>query len=200
MEVNTWTDHGATGVSSGSGTPYNAIDGALVRDASSGALSMVFGSFWNGINVVPMSDDGSAATGTPVNVVYNSTGAHSQEGPFIHARDGWYYLFFSHGQCCGLDTSPPAQGEEYKIYVCRSQSVTGPYVDQNGVNCLTNNGGTLVLASHDNIYGPGHCGVMTDPRGTILYYHYADRNSGVSDADYKFGWNTISWSGGWPAV
>lgn len=44
-------------------------------------------------------------------------------------------------------------------------------------------------------------GVFTDSsRGLVLYYHYADTNVGLGDADYLFGWNTLSWSNGWPVV
>lgn len=87
-------------------------------------------------------------------------------------RSNYYYLFWSEGVCCGYDSSRPATGEEYKIRVCRSASVTGPFVDKDGVSC-TNGGGTTVLASHGSVYGPGGQGIMTDPSaGTVLYYHY----------------------------
>lgn len=66
-----------------------------------------------------------------------------------------------------------AAGEEYSIRVCRSTSVSGPYVDANGVSC-TASGGTMVLASHDYVYGPGGQGIMVDSTegGAVLYYHY----------------------------
>ena len=44
-------------------------------------------------------------------------------------------------------------------------------------------------------------GVFTDSSlGLVLYYHYADTNDGIADADYLFGWNQITWSDGWPVV
>ena len=44
-------------------------------------------------------------------------------------------------------------------------------------------------------------GVFTDSSlGLVLYYHYADTNDGIADADYLFGWNQITWSSGWPVV
>ena len=201
MEAGSWTDHGSTGVSSSAGSAYNAIDGNLIQDASSGAYSLTFGSFWTDIFQVPMSSDATTSAGTPFNIAFNSTGEHALEGPFVHHRQGYYYLFFSSGICCGYDTNYPAPGEEYKIYVCRSQSVGGPYVDRNGVSCVDGNGGTLVLGSHGSVFGPGGQGILTDPNyGTVLYYHYANTNIGLGDGDYQFGWNTLSWSGGWPAV
>jgi len=46
-----------------------------------------------------------------------------------------------------------------------------------------------------------HRGVYTDSSlGLVLYYHYADTNDGIADADYLFGWNQLTWSGGWPVV
>jgi arabinan endo-1,5-alpha-L-arabinosidase len=49
----------------------------------------------------------------------------------------------------------PAAGAEYMIMMCRSTSATGGFLDSNGVNCLNNNGGTILLESHDYVYGPG---------------------------------------------
>lgn len=201
MEAGSWTDRGHTGISSREGDDFNAIDASLMRDISTSAYSVTFGSFWGGIFQIPMEGDATTAAGQPFNIAHNSTGANAIEGPFVHERDGWYYLFFSSGQCCGYDTDFPAPGEEYKIYVCRSQSVGGPYVDRNGVSCLTGNGGTLVLGSHGFVFGPGGQGVLSDPSyGTVLYYHYAHTDIGIRDADYQFGWNTLSWNDGWPTV
>lgn len=53
--------------------------------------------------------------------------------------------------------------------------MSGPYVDANGVSCAAG-GGTIVLASHDNIYGPGGQGLLVDSTygGVVLYYHYGE--------------------------
>lgn len=107
-------------------------------------------------------------------------------------RRGIITCFFSAGACCkssrgvqiqpiclhagksgGYDTDKPASGLEYSIRVCRSTSVSGPFVDANGVWC-TAGGGTIVLASHDYVYGPGGQGIFVDTTygGAVLYYHY----------------------------
>lgn len=44
--------------------------------------------------------------------------------------------------------------------VCRSTSATGGFVDASGKAC-TGGGGTVVLQSHDFVYGPGGQGVST---------------------------------------
>ncbi|RYP78763.1 hypothetical protein DL771_000430 [Monosporascus sp. 5C6A] len=84
--------------------------------------------------------------------------------------------------------------------VCRSSSPTGGFVGANGLDC-TNGGGTVVLESHDNVYGPGGQGVYDDPtHGPILYYHYVDTNIGFADDAKQFGWNNIDFSSRWPVV
>ncbi|KAI1842162.1 hypothetical protein JX265_005739 [Neoarthrinium moseri] len=198
MEYGSWTDHGATGISSSSGKSYNAIDPNLIAVGSS--YLMTFGSFWGDIYQAPMSSAATSATGSSYNLAYQPSGSHAQEGAFMWYRSGYYYLFWSEGICCGYDSSKPAAGAEYKIRVCRSTSATGGFVDKNGASC-TSGGGTTVLESHGNVYGPGGQGIFSDgAHGTVLYYHYANTNIGLADAKYQFGWNVIGWSGGWPSV
>ncbi|CAM1508583.1 Fc.00g054310.m01.CDS01 [Cosmosporella sp. VM-42] len=199
MEYGSWTDHGSTGVKSDSSKSYNAIDGNLIKDTS-GNYFLNFGSFWHDIYQVPMNAAGTKATGASYNLAFNATGSQALEGSYMYYHSGSYYLFFSSGWCCGYNTNYPAQGEEYKIFVCKSDSVSGPFKDKNGNSC-TASGGTMVLASHGNVFGPGGQGIFDDPtHGSVLYYHYANTNIGISDADYQFGWNTVTWKDGWPSV
>ncbi|TGZ80154.1 endo-1,5-alpha-L-arabinosidase [Ascodesmis nigricans] len=200
MDAGTWTDHGATGVSSKAGSAYNAIDANLVEVPGEG-WKMTFGSFWRNLYQVPMQNPPLKNSGSSYQVAYNASGAHAIEGPTVYLREGYYYLFFSSGSCCGLDQNRPKQGEEYRIMVCRSRSATGGYVDRTGRSCLSG-GGTTVLASNGNTYAPGGQGVFADPAsgGTILYYHYIDKRIGYADGDKRFGWNVLSWSGGWPTA
>ncbi|KAK7424005.1 hypothetical protein QQZ08_008829 [Neonectria magnoliae] len=125
----------------------------------------------------------------PYQLAFNSTGSQALEGANMYYRSGYYYLSFSSG------------GEEYKIYVCRSASVAGPFVDNADKSCTTSNASTLVLASHDHVYGPGGQGMFVGPtHGTVLYHHYADKTIGLADTNYHFGWNTVTFSSGWPSV
>ncbi|KAH8664461.1 glycoside hydrolase, family 43 [Xylariales sp. PMI_506] len=198
MEYGSWTDHGSTGISSTSGKAYNAIDPNLIAVGSS--YYMNFGSFWDDIYQAPMASTGVTVASSSYQLSYQPTGTHPQEGAFMYYRDGYYYLFWSEGICCNYETTLPASGAEYKIRVCRSTSATGSFVDATGTSCLEG-GGTTVLASHDNVYGPGGQGILADPTwGTVLYYHYADTDIGLADSEYQFGWNVVSWSTGWPVV
>lgn len=174
MEVGSWTDHGSTGITSSSGKAYNAIDPALIE--VDGSYYMNFGSFYGDIYQVKMNSAGTVAGGSAAyNLAYNSSGSHAVEGSFMYYRSPYYYLFFSSGSCCGYETSKPAQGAEYAVHVCRSTSPTGGFVDASGTSC-TAGGGTMVLASHGTVYGPGGQGIMVDTTqgGAVMYYHYGE--------------------------
>ncbi|KAL4762405.1 arabinan endo-1,5-alpha-L-arabinosidase [Aspergillus foveolatus] len=199
MDLNTWTDHGSTGIRSDSSKPYNAIDGNLFQD-DSGTWYMNFGSFWNDIYQAQMKSPPTAVASSSYQIAYQPAGEHAVEGAYLYKYGNYYYLFFSEGKCCGYDSSRPATGEEYKIKVCRSTTATGNFVDASGVSC-TSGGGTIVLESHDNVYGPGGQGVFTDPTlGPVLYYHYVDTTIGYADSQKLFGWNVLDFSSGWPVV
>ncbi|KAI1823518.1 glycosyl hydrolase [Xylaria intraflava] len=199
LDVGTWTDHGSTGVESTPAKPYNAIDPNLILVDETYYLT--WGSFWNDIYQGEMNDSlltiGDDVA--PYQVAFDSA-TPAEEGSFVFKSGDYFYLFYSKGQCCSLDTNKPPAGGEYKIMVCRSTSVSGGYVDKDGVAC-TKGGGTIVLQSHDNVYAPGGQGLYQDPTyGPIIYYHYVDTTIGYADADKRFGWNTIDFSSGWPVV
>jgi arabinan endo-1,5-alpha-L-arabinosidase len=177
MEYGSWTDHGATGIASSSSTPYNAIDPTLFLDPVTNGYYMSFGSYWDGIYVVRMNSAATqvASGATYTNLAYAPAGAHALEGSFLYYHNEYYYLFTSVGNSGSFDsTSLPAAGAEYHVFVCRSSSITGPFVDSTGLACLEG-GGNLLLASHDYVYAPGGEGILEDPTfGTVLYYHYGE--------------------------
>ncbi|KNE54072.1 hypothetical protein AMAG_00074 [Allomyces macrogynus ATCC 38327] len=201
LDAGSWEDLGSTGVESRQGAAFNAIDGNFVQDAS-GNWRMTFGSFWNDLFQTDMASVTKAKQPfRPTNIALDPNGTRPVEGGFVYKHRDEYFLFFSHGVCCRLDQARPKAGEEYKIKVCKSKNVNGPFVDQQGRSC-TQGGGTVLLASHDNVYAPGGQGVFSDSKsgGHILYYHYADKKRGITDGDKTFGWNVLDWHNGWPAV
>lgn len=165
MNAGTWTDLGSINLPQSKS--YNTIDANLI--SVNGANYLSFGSFWNDIYQVQLSSLTSASGTSPRQIAFNTTSTHPLEGSYQVYRAPYYYLFFSSGICCTL---PAATGAEYKVMVGRSSSPTGPFVDKSGKS-VTQNGGTLVLASHDDVYAPGGGGVLNDPQlGYILHYHY----------------------------
>ncbi|KAJ5621447.1 hypothetical protein N7528_006230 [Penicillium herquei] len=198
MDLDSWTDHGSVGVESSSSKIYNAIDPSLID--VDGTYYLQFGSFWDDIYQVEMNSEATAASGSSYNIAYDPSSTHPEEGSYMYQYGDYYYLFYSWGICCDYDTDLPASGEEYHIKVCRSTSATGDFVDADGTAC-TDGGGTIVLESHGDVYGPGGQGVYDDPTyGSVLYYAYTNINIGYANDEKQFGWNTIDWSTGWPVV
>ncbi|KAK0625149.1 glycoside hydrolase family 43 protein [Bombardia bombarda] len=199
MDAGSWTDVGAVGVTSTSSKSYNAIDANLVQHAN-GTYFMAFGSWWNGLHMVQMSATPKSTAGTSAFQLSYDGSDKAEEGAYMFKYGSYYYLFYSKGTCCGYDATRPAAGKEYRILVCRSTSLTGGFVDKSGKAC-TSGGGTVVLPSHDWVYGPGGQGVYQDPRrGPVIYYHYVDTRVGYADGQKRFGWNKLDFSSGWPVV
>lgn len=185
-----FVDSGAPVYTSNDCSGSNAIDPASVVD-SAGNAWLVFGSWFNGIHIVPVDKSTGIPTGAACQqLAYHSTGT-GIEGSYIYPHGGYYYLFASVDKCCKGDAST------YRIIVGRSASVTGPYTDRGGV-ALTSGGGTILLSAHGNINGPGGESVFTDTDGAILVYHYYDGNNSGEPA---LGLNKLGWTAdGWPYV
>jgi arabinan endo-1,5-alpha-L-arabinosidase len=199
MDVGTWTDLGSTGIESNDNSEFNAIDPSLFEE--DGRYYMIFGSYVDGIYQTAMEDPPTTNVASSYGKFsYDPENGNPEEGPTMFKYGEYNYLFFSHGQCCSLDTSKPAAGLEYKIKVCRSKQYVVDFRDADGTLC-TQGGGTIVLESHDNVYAPGGQGVYDDPTyGPVLYYHYVDTTIGYADGQKQFGWNKLDFSSGWPVV
>lgn len=193
-----WADAGkiisSCGTITGCTTGFNAIDPAPFIDAS-GNWWMSFGSWNDGIHVLqldPTTGLRLASNPTLANIAARSAG---EEGSFIYPYvfNGrqYYYYFASINVCCNGTAST------YRIIVGRSTSPTGPYLDRGGID-LTQGGGTILLSSHSNIYGPGGESVMTVNNKTLLVYHYYDGNNSGTPT---LGLNYLAFdSSGWPSV
>jgi arabinan endo-1,5-alpha-L-arabinosidase len=190
-EAGTWVDGGAAVLTSSTCAGSNAIDPAFISDTS-GNWWLAFGSFFNGINMVQL-DPG---TGKPLGAMPSCYSLAQRtgtaiEGSTVYLHAGMYYLFASVDVCCqGIDST-------YHIVVGRSSSPTGPYVDRGGIP-MTQGGGTIVLATHGNIIGPGGQDIFSDTDGDVLVYHYYDGNNGGAPT---LGINLLGWtSDDWPFV
>jgi arabinan endo-1,5-alpha-L-arabinosidase len=160
---------------------YNAIDPDLVIDAA-GVPWLVFGSWNSGIKLSQL-DASMKITGSLKSLAAKDGGI---EGPAIVLHDGRYYLFVSTGLCCqGVNST-------YQIRVGRSSSITGPYLDQSGVDMMSG-GGTLLDGGNARWIGPGG----QDIYGTgVLVRHAYDAND---SGNPKLLINTLSWdANGWP--
>jgi arabinan endo-1,5-alpha-L-arabinosidase len=185
-----WTDRGLV-IESSTAVDFNAIDPNLIVDAQN-QWWLSFGSFWTGIKLIrldPATGKRSTSDTAVRALARRTTASGSVEAPFIYRHGGFYYLFVSFDFCCRGAQST------YRVMVGRSASITGPYVDRNGV-AMTSGGGTEILAGHDAIHGPGHEAVITDVDADVLVYHY------YADSGASFlGINLLRWdAAGWPVV
>lgn len=197
-----WTDQGIV-IQSVVGSAYNTIDPSVTFDAG-GNPWLAFGSYWNGIYLVQLDPQTGKriATNSPVTqLAYNG----SIEANCLYRRGGYYYLFVNWGSCCsGVNST-------YNIRVGRSTSITGPYLDRNGVDLRTP-GGTSFLDANGKFAGPGHLGILNENGQRWISYHYYDAGDwssgygayGAADFDLApLSWTADDWpvfSREWSAI
>jgi len=207
-----WTDHGyvisswtagtttaptSTVWNFDSTTTWNAIDPAPFVDAS-GNWWLVFGSWEDGTHLIPLDSSTGLRSGTTMYKIGYRPAA-GEEGPFIYyyPTTGYYYYFAPINTCCDGTSST------YRTIVGRASTVTGPYYDRSGID-LASSGGTILVSSHGNIYGPGGGSVFTDTGSdgtqslpTFVYHYYDGNNSGTP----TLGINRLGFdSDGWPYI
>ena len=126
------------------------------------------------------------SSGPPVNVAINS------EASILICRDGWYYLLVTHGSCCaGANSS-------YNIRMGRARKVTGPFLDNMGIDMLQG-GGKLFAGSTGRHIGPGHFGLLDLGDGVekfSLHYEADLDRGGISVLDIR----PLLWRDGWPVA
>lgn len=195
-----WTDEGIV-IRSYRTNDFNTIDPAVSFDVA-GRLWLAFGSYWSGIKLVELDPKTGKLPASSVSANPAAADARSPrfyslawndniEAPFIHRRGTNYYLFVNWGQCCKGTNST------YEIRVGRSDQITGPYRDRDGVNMM-GGGGALVLGSEGRFIGPGHAGIVNDGTREWLSFHYYD---GEQRGRPTLGMRKLSWDqAGWPVV
>lgn len=166
-----------------------------------GGLLVAYGSYYGGIHAQPMAPDAGGIL-QPVGASTQIAIANRYEGAELAFRDGMWYLFVSAANCC----NGPLTG--YSVFVGRSASPFGPFVDRTGASFLEGRvGGTPVLSMNGNRWvGPGHNTVFTDFDGQWwTIYHAIDRDDPYFDGIVGFTkrpmlLDPIDWIDGWPAV
>ena len=183
-----WTDAGPVVWSDGI-EDSNAIDPGLFLDPKDGRLWMTYGSYFGYIRLVeldPKTGQRLHPDRKPINVAINS------EASIMIAHDGWYYLLVTHGSCC------QGANSTYNIRMGRSRNVTGPFIDNMGIDMLEG-GGKLFAGSSGRFVGPGHFGLLDLGQGVQKFsLHYeADLDRGGSSVlDIR----PLLWRDGWPVA
>jgi arabinan endo-1,5-alpha-L-arabinosidase len=183
-----WTDHGPV-VQSGEQDDFNTIDPSVARDAH-GGLWLAFGSFWSGIKLIQL-DPATGLRLAPDSPMSALAHAHEIEASCVYWHPPHYYLFVDWGLCCkGVHST-------YNIRVGRSDKITGPYLDQDGIDLL-HGGGTLLLGSDGPFIGPGHAGILDDGGKFWFSCHFYD---GTQNGLSYLAMRPLRWdAGGWPVL
>ncbi len=195
-----WIDHGKVIQSVPGRDMWNAIDPNLIMDENN-IPWLAFGSFWNGMKLVKL-DSTLTAVAEPQEwytvaarkrdyILPDSVaGDAAIEAPFIYRHGKYFYLFVSFDYCCRGEKST------YKMMVGRSEKVTGPYADKDGVP-MNLGGGSTVLEGDKNWHGVGHNAVAGFNGTDYLIFHgYDATDNGRS----KLRIEKIAWVNDWPVV
>ena len=199
-----WNDEGCIVTSKEKRDNWNAIDPNFVIDDQDHPW-LVWGSFWDGIQLVRLDTTMHVATGEQPRTIYDPAsrnvapnptskyaGTNAIEAPFIFKHDGWYYLFVSWDYCCRGSKS------NYRVAVGRSRQVDGPYLDRDGKD-MAKGGGTLFLEGDKQQFeAAGHCASYHYNGEDIFICHgYSIAHKGASILIQR----PISWSvDGWPCL
>jgi len=167
----------------------NAIDPGVLLDPANGTMWLTYGSYFGYIRLVeldPRTGKRLHPEAKPIDIAINS------EASVMISHDGWYYLLVTHGSCCAGTSS------SYNIRMGRSRRVTGPFIDNMGIDMLKG-GGKLFVGSSGRHIGPGHFGLLDLGDGVQKFScHYeADLDrGGISVLDIR----PLMWRDGWPVA
>ena len=207
-----WVDQGVVVRSVQRKTNWNAIDPNMIVDEK-GNPWLVWGSFWDGIQLVQLGKDFKTPKGEPRTVARRylrrnmaqlvspedqaraaqapDAGANAIEAPFLIHEGQYYYLFVSWDYCC------KGANSNYKVAVGRSKKIEGPYLDSNGKDMAE--GGGDVIAQRDNqFYGIGHSSAYKfDGQWYFMAHGYSVADNGASKLVIK---KMHFDSDGWPVL
>lgn len=183
-----WEEGGVVASSDGV-EDSNAIDPGLFLDPNDGRLWLVYGSYFGYIRLVEL-DPKTGKRLNPNDQPRNL--ANNCEASDMIYHDGWYYLLATHGSCCrGADSG-------YNIRVGRAKKVTGPFLDNMGLDMIQG-GGKLFIGSGGRVIGAGHFGLLDLGDGVqkfSLHYEADLDRGGASVLDIR----PLLWKDGWPVA
>jgi arabinan endo-1,5-alpha-L-arabinosidase len=183
-----WEEGGVVASSDGV-EDSNAIDPAVFLDPNDHRLWLTYGSYFGYIRLVeldPKTGKRLHPNDRPLNIAING------EASDMIYHDGWYYLLLTHGSCCrGADSG-------YNIRMGRARKVSGPFLDNMGVDMIQG-GGKLLIGSGGRVIGPGHFGLLDLGDGVQKFSMHWEADldrGGASVLDIR----PLLWKDGWPAA
>ena len=176
-------------------------DPEVLGDAVRRQSVLYYGSYYGGVYGADLTLTKQGARADEAGAVMVAID-NKYEGAEVVRRNGYYYLFLSATNCCnGALTG-------YSVFVGRSTSPLGPFVDQQG-NLLTDAqaGGTPFLTMNGNRWvGTGHNTVFQDANDDWwTIYHAVDQQDPFFETEPGFTkrpalLDAVDWVDGWPIV
>ncbi|MCF3108555.1 family 43 glycosylhydrolase [Niabella sp. CC-SYL272] len=176
---------------------FEAIDPMVIRDPQSGKFYMVWGSGFQPLRIREMDPSMTRfATGSADRAVIQA-GADKDygrlvEGAWIDYNGGYYYLYYSGDNCCGIDA-------HYAVMVARSRNIQGPYTR---LGMVAANKSSVILKSDDAIIAPGHNSIIKDWSGKKWIAYHAIPKDAFDQKRYGriMYIDRIEYRNGWPVV
>ena len=203
-----WKDEGCIVTSREKRDNWNAIDPNFIIDEATDTPWLVWGSFWDGIQMVRLDNTMHIAKGekprtiarrydpsykpTEPNPTSRFAGTNAIEAPFIFHHGDYYYLFVSWDYCCRGAQS------NYRVAVGRSKTVDGPYYDRQGKD-MANGGGELFIEGDKKEFeAAGHSAAYHfDGEDIFICHGYSVALNGGSTLIQR----PIVWTAdGWPTL
>jgi len=186
-----------------SGTPlivrpgFEAIDPMVIRDPRSGKYYMVWGSGFQPLQIREMAPSMTAfARGSKTYAVLPA-GADKDygrlvEGAWIDYQGGYYYLYYSGDNCCGVDA-------HYAVMVARARNITGPYTR---LGAVAANKSSVILESDASMVAPGHNSIFRDGDGRPWIAYHAIPKAAFDKKRYGrvMYLDRVEYTNGWPVV
>lgn len=200
-----WNDEGCIVSSKPRRDNWNAIDPNFVIDSQTDTPWLVWGSFWDGIQMIRLDSTMHVAAGAqPVTIARrydpaaqiqaeNPTskyaGTNAIEAPFILRHGDYYYLFVSWDYCCRGSKS------NYRVAVGRSRNVTGPYLDRDGRDMLYGGGTVIIEGNKLEFDAIGHCAAYNFNGDDVFISHgYSiSKNGAAVLVQRRIEWTADGW-------
>lgn len=182
-----YTDHGPLVCQSD-----GSIDGSIVRDENN-KLYLVWKQDGNShdfptpIWAQQLSEDGTLLVGEKQQLIVNDTPWEGQvvEAPYITKHDGYFYLFYAGGFCCG-------SGCNYGTGVARSRKLLSGW-EKNPLN--------PIVHANTDWKCPGHGTVVNDPYGRSYFLYHAMSTKDSIYVGRQGVLSEIQWGAdGWPVI
>ncbi len=179
------------------GKKFEVLDPMAFEDPVSGKHYLYWGSDFKPIRVQQLSDDWlHFASGSKAKIALEPDKDKDYdkliEGPWITYHAGYYYMFYSGDNCCGIHA-------HYAVMAARSKNPEGPFIRYSEAH---QTGSSVILEANDQWIAPGHNSVVKDGLGNLWMYYHAIPKTHFQQKKYGRVMlrDRIRFVNGWPEV